>query len=250
MNSTSVVIANYNGARYLDKCLRSVVNSRLKEKERLEVLVVDDGSEDESVRIIKQWQRKDKRVKLIRLRQNQGPARARNLGVKQAKGKYVVFLDVDTEVSLGAVERLISRLAGDKQIGAVQARLDTRGHFLSWWGFPYEIDQPRKVIFGGRTAGLGIRREMFKEIGGFDEDYVIYGEDTDLCWRVWLAGNRIELVDEAVVKHKGKSSMSQATKQRLFYEGSKDGLSNILKDADKGMIWWMLGLHSLAWLVV
>jgi len=242
MKLVSVVIVNLNGERYLKACLDSIMD----QKAEFEVLVVDDGSTDKSIKIIEEY----KQVQLIKLRQNQGPAKARNRGVEKSKGKFILFLDVDTEVKTGAITKLAKRLEGDKQIGAVQARLDTRGHFLSWWGLPYEIDQPRKIIFGGRTAGLAVRREVFDKIGGFDEDYVIYGEDTDLCWRIWLAGFRVELVDEAEIKHSGRSSFSSTTKQRIYYEGSKNSLSNLIKNADGWLLIWMLPLYFTAWVVI
>jgi len=243
----SVIIANFNGEKWLKSCLQSV----LKEKGKwLEVIVIDDGSSDNSVSLLKKILEKNKRVKLIELKENKGPAKARNLGVKKSKGKYLLFLDVDTEVKKGALKKLVKRLESDRKIGAVQAKLDTCGHFLSWWGLPYEINRPQKIIFGGRTAGLIVRRKVFEQIGGFDEDYVIYGEDTDLCWRIWLAGFRVEYEDKAVIKHWGKSSLSSKTKERIYYEGAKNGLSNILKNADKNMIWWMVWLNFMAWVII
>jgi len=243
----SVIIANFNGEKWLKLCLQSV----LREKGKwLEVIVIDDGSNDDSVELFKEILEKNKRVKLIELKENKGSAKARNLGVKKSKGKYLLFLDVDTEVKKGALKKLTERLESDRKIGAVQAKLDTCGHFLSWWGLPYEVNKPQKVIFGGRTAGLAVKRKVFEKISGFDEDYFIYGEDTDLCWRIWLAGFRVEHEDKAVIKHWGKSSLSSKTRERIYYEGAKNGLSNILKNADKNMIWWMVWLNFMAWVVI
>lgn len=243
----SVVIANYNGRQYLVDCLASV----LREKgDWFEVIVVDDGSSDDSAAIVERAMKQDKRLRLLRLKKNQGPAKARNKGVRQSQGRYLLFLDVDTRVGKGALKKIADKLDKEVELGAVQAKLDTSGHFLSWWGLPYEVKGKERIIFGGRTAGLAVRREVFVKIGGFDEDYFIYGEDTDLCWRIWLVGFRVELLAEAVIDHQGRSSLNQQTKVRIFYQGAKNHLSNILKNADGWMLVRMLPLNVLAWSVI
>jgi len=240
----AVVIASFSGVRYLKSCLTSLKVC----KGSFEVVVVDDGSDDGSSEYLRRSSfLKDKRFKLISLSSNMGAAEARNIGVLNSKGKYILFLDVDSKVRVDTISRLVGRLESLQDVGAVQARLDTYGHFLSWWGLPYEVNEPSNPIFAGRTAGLMIRREVFEKIGGFDEDYHIYGEDTDLCWRVWLSGSKIELVEEAVVDHVGKSSLSKKTKARVVGLGAKNSLTNIIKNADRDMLWWMLPLHFLAW---
>ena len=241
-NKVSVVIANYNGNKYLKKCLESLV----LHKWNYEVVVIDDGS---SPRLIFA-EAKLGRVKMIRLPRNMGAAMARNIGVANSTGEYILFLDVDSIVKGDAVRTLTKRLDSDKNIGAVQAKMDTCGHFLSWWGLPYEIAEPTNPIFAGRTAGLMIKRKVFEEINGFDDDYIIYGEDTDLCWRTWLLGYRVELEEKAVIDHVGKSSQNKKTKIRVVGLGARNCILNILKNADWAVIWWMLPLHFLAWIMI
>ena len=87
----SVIIPIYNCQQYLVQCMDSVQNQTIK---NLEIICVDDGSTDESASIIQQYAREDNRIVLLR-QENQGPGAARNRGIREAKGKYVAFLDAD-----------------------------------------------------------------------------------------------------------------------------------------------------------
>ena len=91
MVKVSVIIPIYNGERYLEQCIRSVLCQTLKE---LEILCVDDGSTDHSSKIIKRLQDEDRRIRLFQ-QENQGAGMARNLAMKSAQGKYLAFLDAD-----------------------------------------------------------------------------------------------------------------------------------------------------------
>lgn len=234
-----VVIVNYNGEKNLKKCLESVL------KNTFEVVVVDDGSEDESVRIVRQF----KKVKLIRLKQNVGPALARNLGAKGFKGKYLVFLDVDTVLPKGSLVKAIKEMDKEKNLGAGQFDLkDHKGHFLSWFGLAYQAGKKDKYILGGITAGLVVRNKLFKKIKGFDEDFEIYGEDTDLCWRVWLAGYKVKRL-RAKLEHLGKSSL---TTKRLMRNGARNNMRMIIKNTDMKSLaircslgWWIVSVVKI-----
>jgi hypothetical protein len=234
----SVIVANHNGEKYLKDCLRSVIGQK---KVKLELIVVDDGSTDGSVKLADQF----KPVKLIKLKENQGPARARNVGVKQSRGRYLLFLDADSRLEKGSLQKAVKEMEKDKSLGAGQLDLaDHQGHFLSWFGLPYQGAGKDGRIFGGITAGLMVRREVFEKIGGFDEDYFIYGEDTDLCWRIWLAGFKVKRL-KAKARHIGKSSLDY---EKLYYYGAKNSLSSIVKNADKELVMAMGVLNGLAWL--
>lgn len=254
----SVIVVNYNGGKYIKGCLTAVLASNYSD---FELVVVDDGSTDNSCKIVQEYKQK-KQVKLIKLEQNNGASVARNSGVKKTKGEILFFLDIDTQVKRNCLQMTSKAFARDKKLGAGQAKLvlqetgkiETVGHFLSPFGFPYEINHPKKLkdnqIFGGRSAALAVRRNVFTQIGGFDEDYLIYGEDTDLCWRTWMKGYEVKYLPEAEVTHFSKSSMSKNTRVRMFYEGTKNNTSNILKNANLTTILWILPLHILSWFVV
>jgi len=109
MNSlVSIITPNYNASKYIFETIQSVINQTY---ENWEMIIIDDLSTDNSVEIIKQFQKKDDRIQLIELSKNSGPAVARNKGITYCKGKYLTFIDADDlwlpnfiETSLGFVE--------------------------------------------------------------------------------------------------------------------------------------------------
>lgn len=258
----SIIIPCFNAERYINDCFDSILRSGFQ---KYEVVVVDDNSKDKSRTILKNYEH-FLQIKILHLDQNQGPARARNLGVKNSSGKYILFLDMDTEIENGCLEAVVNKFETNSKLGALQTklmqvrtdRIETAGHFLSITGFPYEIGagenesthNQETALFGARSAGMAIRRGLFEEIGGFDEDYLIYGEETDLSWRVWLAGSEIRYFPKAKVYHFQKSTLNEKTKYRIFYEGAKNNTRNILKNANLGMLFWMLPLHIFGWWVL
>lgn len=244
----SLIIPCFNAERYIARCLDSILASKFS---AYEIIVVDDHSQDQSPSIIRQYQPLPQ-IKAVFLNQNQGPAQARNIGTRLATGNYLFFLDIDTKIAPNCLNHIVAKLESSPKVGAIQACLETGGHFLTFFGFPYEIpvSKQEKLIFGARSAGLAIRKKLFEKIGGFDEDYFIYGEDTDLSWRVWLAGYQVIFLPQAKVYHFQKSSLTPKTQSRLFYEGAKNSTSNLLKNAPLKLLILMLPLHLLAWLVL
>jgi GT2 family glycosyltransferase len=257
----SVIIPVYETGKQIKRCLDSVLKTDFS---NLEVVVMDDGTNQEDKKILS-FYKKDKRVRVIDLRVNRGPARARNRGVKESGGEYIFFLDADTKVKKDVLKKGVEFLKKNKKVGAVQARLlrkngkmDTAGHFLSFLGFPYEIGvgeekekhSEERVILGARSAGMMVKRKVFEKTGGFDRDYLIYGEETDLCWRIWLLGYEIYYVPEMVVWHFGKSSMNPKTQVRVAYEGAKNNLNYLLKNSPDKVLWWIIPGHVLGWLVL
>ena len=102
----SVIIPVYNVSKYLDKCVESVVNQTYKD---LEIILINDGSTDESGEKCEKWQRQDKRIKYIS-KSNEGLGPTRNMGIKVATGEYVMFVDSDDWVDIGIVEKLLGKL--------------------------------------------------------------------------------------------------------------------------------------------
>lgn len=98
----SVVLPIYNVEKYLNRCLKSVVNQTYK---NIEIILVDDGSTDQCPELCEEWSRKDKRIKVIH-KENAGLGMARNTGIENATGKYICFFDSDDFISLNAIETL------------------------------------------------------------------------------------------------------------------------------------------------
>ena len=213
-----------------------------------------------------EWSSYAPSLKVVFNKKNLGAAQSRNIGARAARGKYLFFLDADTEIDKACLGNITKAFQNHPQIGAIQTKLllghtskiDTIGHFLSPWGLPYELGHSQhkstydqeQLIFAGRTAGLAIRRKVFDKIGGFDKDYLIYGEDTDLCWRVWLAGYQVVFLPQAKVRHFAKSSLTKKTYQRIFFEGAKNHLQSILKNASRKTLIWLVPANLVGWLAI
>lgn len=109
MVKISIIVPVYNVEKYLDKCLESLVNQTLKD---IEIIMVNDGSPDNSEKIIKKWMKSDKRIKLYN-KENGGQASARNLGLSKVTGEYIAFVDSDDYVDINAYENLYQKASSD-----------------------------------------------------------------------------------------------------------------------------------------
>ena len=214
----SVIIINWNGLVHLQKCLPSLFSQNYK---RIEVLVVDNGSIDDSVVwLIKKYPQ----VKIIRNKENLGFASANNQGYWQASGEYMLFLNNDTEVTASFLTELLKVLRSDKSIGGVQSkillmdspkRLDSVGSYLTNTGFLYHLgvyasdseEFSKEIeIYSAKGACMLLKRNVLEKIKVdgeiLDGRYFAYFEETDMCHRVWLAGYKIMYVPSSVIYHK------------------------------------------------
>lgn len=208
----SVVIPNWNGSDVITECIDSIKNQNLKP---LEVIVVDNGSTDGSVEIIK---KQFPEVKLISLEKNIGFAGAVNKGIKAAKGDYVFLLNNDATLEKNCLEELIKTAQTNKS-DITQCTILTNGGKLidsvgdeySIWGLPYPgmRNQPSdkapkkdKEIFSASGGASLYKKSLFNEIGYFDEDFFAYYEDVDISIRAHMQNKKIFLSTKAIVHHK------------------------------------------------
>lgn len=207
----SVIIAHHKGRRFIDACLHSIRASVFSLPFEVIVVTSAEGPDRDF------W---EEGLDLHKLTGPPGPAGKRNLGVQYAKGNIIVFLDDDTEVSpytlyefyhgfqaLPAAGMLFARIYNAER----RQELDDCGSWLTWTGFLYarasrlhlpleELMRPTRCL-ASKSAGCTIRREVFYHAGGFDPDYFILGEETDLAWRVWLRGYEVWYWPPAVLWH-------------------------------------------------
>lgn len=211
----SVIIVNWNGCHHLGECLDSLAAQSFRD---FEVLLVDNGSKDNSVAFV---QKSYPTVKILPLTENTGFARGNNLGFSVAQGEYLVTLNNDTRTEPGWLKELVAAADADPSIGMVASRigsysdpdrLDSIGVSLCRDGMSRAAYRRRCFSTLGLSGVIDIllpsacaalyRRAMIAEIGGFDEDFFAYCEDTDLGLRGRRAGWRAVAALEAVVLHK------------------------------------------------
>lgn len=216
----SIVIVSWNVQEYLRRCLNSL-RADIDQILKNEIIVVDNNSIDDTIAMLT---RQFPEVKLIHNKHNLGFARANNQGIEISQGKFVMLLNPDTEVKKGCISTLISFLQSHDRVGVVGPRLlnldgtvqasglnfPSLANSLSGYfrlrrevtgAYFVHASQPIKVnaLVG---ACLLVRREVIDQVGGFDEDYFMYVEEADWCYRIRNRGWHIYYVPEAQVYHR------------------------------------------------
>ena len=222
----SIIIINFETPDYTARCLESIYANSLSFA--FETILIDNGSRDGSLEKIRS---QFPQVTCIETGENLGFARANNLGINNAQGKYVLLLNSDTKILDNALERLVSDLEADPGAGAVGPRqLDGQGKLqLSWGSFPTFIAEIfRKVLhhrlslndfkirdyletkFAGKNevdwvsgSCLLARRDALFAAGLLDPHYFMYFEDIDLCERIKRAGWKIHFNSDITIVHYG-----------------------------------------------
>jgi GT2 family glycosyltransferase len=205
----SVVIPTHNGAETLAACLTALSASSLVPDE---IIVVDDASTDDSAMIAEQCG-----CDVIRLPQNIGAARAKNRGAREATGEILFFTDDDVIVARGALANLAKNYS-DARVAGVVGLLDSQIPFDDfpsnfknlWMRFSY-TKVPREGIGLFYTSIASMRREIFLQLGGFDENFhgASIAEDTEFGQRAWAAGHFIRLDDRVTAVHHKHYTPSQ-----------------------------------------
>lgn len=211
---STVVIPNYNGIRYIEKCLRAL------EDEPAHIIVVDNGSTDGSRQTV---QEKFPQVELICFEKNYGFCKAVNKGIASSKTTYVILLNNDTEIQPGFVRALEQPLEQHPEVfsGSAQMRnlsrpelIDDAGDYYCalGWAFAYGKDKPvrnyqhKRRVFAACGGAAIYRRKVFDEIGCMDENHFAYLEDIDLGFRARIHGYDNLYIPEAVVFHAGSGA--------------------------------------------
>ncbi len=224
--TVAVVIPSWDSMEHLPRCLESLSDQRAE----IELLVVDNGSSDGSVAYMRR-----EGTPHVPLPRNAGFSAAVNLGVRRSAAPAILVLNADTVLEPGCVDTLSDALRADSSLGGVQprilqlegcaggpgstdsARIYSAGQALTKDGRAVEEasgDPQRpehlagREVFGVCGAACLLRRELFDELGGYDERYFAFYEDVDLNVRAQISGWRFAYVPEAVVWHVGNASWS------------------------------------------
>ena len=230
----SIIILNYNVKHFLELCLRSV-EAAISNIDA-EIIVVDNNSPDVSCSMVKQL---FPNVKLIENKTNDGFSKGNNKGVKQAKGEYICILNPDTVVAEDTFEILLKFADSKSDLGILGCKLiDGKGQFLpeSKRNVPTPIVSIKKVLGFSKSyyatqlnkdedgkvailvgAFMLIKKSVYQDVGGFDEDYFMYGEDLDLSYKVLKAGHQNYYCSQTTVVHfKGESTLKDRTYAKRF----------------------------------
>jgi len=234
----SIVILNYNAKQFATEAIESIEKNYLREVQigSIEVIIADNSSTDGSYSAFKKYAlvTKIKNFRVVDNEGNIGFSAGNNKGVAYAKGRYILFLNPDTQVYPKTLTRMIEFMDNHPEAGAATCKIEIpnggideashRGFPTPWNGFTHfsglEKLFPKSRLFAGYTRGwedfhrvhtvpaivgafLFVRREVGEKIGWWDEDYFFYGEDLQFCYDIWQAGYKIYYVPDVKILHYG-----------------------------------------------
>lgn len=232
----SIVILNYNVRYFLELCLKSVEAAILDLD--AEIIVVDNLSSDGSCKMVTEL---FPEVILIENKENYGFSKGNNIGVSNAKGDYVCILNPDTVVGEDTFKILLDFAVSIPRLGIVGCKLiDGTGHFLpeSKRNVPTPLVSIKKILGNSKPyyanhvgedeigevailvgAFMLLKRSVYNEVKGFDEDYFMYGEDMDLSYRITKAGYQNYYNPSTTIIHfKGESTLKDKIYAKRFNE--------------------------------
>lgn len=244
---------NYSHAQHLLHCLEK------QTAKNFDVFFVDNDSENASnVTIRDTWT--DLNIKLESLKKNLGFAVGNNIGAQMAKGEWLALLNADAFPEPDWLEKLVKAAEENPEYSFFSSRqiqanapeyLDGAGdayHIsgLAWRnGYNHkteEAEHEQREVFSACAAAALIKRDLFLEMGGFDEDFFSYFEDVDLGFRLRLQGKKCLYVSDAVVHHVGSASTGKRSDFSVYY-GYRNMIWTFFKNMPSPLIWFMLPVH-------
>ncbi len=258
--SLAIIIVNWNGLEHLKIALPALAKQTYRP---LTVYVVDHASSDGSVAWIK---KEHPSVKLLEMTKNLGFAGGNNMGIARALADghdYLFLLNNDTDLPASTLSKMVHFMDQHPRIGIAQPKLllmdhpdtlDSCGSYLSKTGFILHVgveakDGPEfskvRPMFTIKGAAMIVRRAVFEQIGAFDNDFFAYFEETDLCWRAWLAGWKVYYAPVATVYHKMGGSTAKIGSPTINFHSYKNRLMSLFKNLAWYNALWMIPFHTL-----
>lgn len=258
----AVVILNWNGKKFLERFLPSVVEYS---KDAV-IYVADNASTDTSIEFITSG---FPSVKIIQNKVNGGYAKGYNDALKEVHESVLVLLNNDVEVTEGWLNPFVEAFEKEGTLVAAQPKIvdlsnkeyfeyaGAAGGFIDALGYPYcrgrilnslekdygQYDDSRP-IFWATGACLFVRRDAFMDIGGFDEDFFAHQEEIDLCWRLQAKGGVIKYIGQSKVFHLGGGTLSVSNPNKTFYN-FRNSLLLLLKNNKRQIVWLLLLIRLL-----
>lgn len=214
----SVVMPAYNSEKYISEAIESVLNQTFKD---FEFIIVNDGSTDNTFNIIKEYARKDKRIKVINNKKNCGISKTRNNGIKLARGKYIATHDSD-DISLPTrFQEQLSFMEQHPEVGVVGAYIQIfdsdSGKIIGIRKYSNEDKVLRKNIFFYSPIAQPvsmIRKEVFSEVGYYDNNYPPT-EDLDLWFKIGTK-YKFSNINKILLRYRVNSNSATSSRTKLM----------------------------------
>lgn len=268
MIDISVIIVNYNVKELLEQCINSIFPA--SQDLNVEIIVVDNNSFDGSIEYLRSKFPDHPRLKFIESPVNLGFAKANNLGALEASGEYLLILNPDTILQEDTLERSLQFYRSTPGIGAMTCKLilpDGKLDLACRRSFPtpsvavYRILGLSRIFPKSKTFGkynltyldenstyevdaivgafMLIKKDVYEKVKGFDEDYFMYGEDLDLCFRIKKEGYKIFYYpDTSIIHYKGESTK----KSSISYVNNFYGAMQVFVRKNLNRNFWIMNL--------
>ncbi len=241
MPKFSFIILTYNSSKYIDVLIESLnafFSSQISSG-KIEVIIVDNNSTDDTLRKVENLKKKNSYLKLVENKQNLGFAKGINFGVLNSTGEYLCFINPDAEFKNGNLEDIEKLFNEKKNLGVVGGRIYTKngnsekstGQFLGLWQIllmSLGLDEvfnirksPERTQYVNFVSGgfMFIPKDLFVKLGGFDENFFMYVEDVDLCYRVNKEGKKVLFFPDVSIIHESHGSSSRGFAIKNIYKG-------------------------------
>jgi GT2 family glycosyltransferase len=226
----SVIVLNYNGAAWLDRCLTSLASQTIAA--RTEIIVADNGSTDRSDLLAADLLQDRPGWRVLRHRENLGYCGGNNEAARCAQGRFFLFLNTDTWLEPDCLEHLLAEVLASNAVAATPLVMDYRDDTMQSSGErgfdifglpcgPGTWSGHQEVLIANGPA-LFVEAAWFAKLGGFDQHFFMYADEYDLCWRVWLAGGKVILVPSARLHHRGAVAVNPTGGERMLENRTSD----------------------------
>lgn len=251
--AVSVIILNYNGLNWLERCLRSIQSQTLIHN--VEIILADNASTDTSDKLAELLVKTLSNAHFLQHGQNLGYCEGNNRAVGLARGRYLLFLNNDTWLENDSLESLVSQTA---RLGAGASTPLVLNYgdqsFQSMGAFGFDIfglpstrkrcAQPCEVLMPEGCAYF-IERDLFRALGGFDSEFFMFSDELDLSWRVWISGRKAVAIPSSRIHHRGAAQVNpkgggdvlefRTSDTKRFY-ANRNGLLVILINAQNVLL--------------
>lgn len=229
----------------------------VKYSDNAEIWLVDNGSQDDSVSVVKEC---FSQIKILQLKTNKGFAGGYNNALKQITADTYILLNSDVQVLENWITPIISALNSNENLAACQPKVlsysnkklfeyaGAAGGFLDKWGYPFcrgrlfdtcEEDRNQynesTEIFWATGACLAIKSKVYHDLGGFDDRFFAHMEEIDLCWRIHNAGYTIAYIPESTIFHLGGGTLNKSNPYKT-YLNYRNSLAMIFKNLPVGQV--------------
>lgn len=255
----TIAILNYNGSELLESYLPMIEYSSTKYD--VDVMVIDNKSEDLSVDYIKEWHPE---INVIELTKNYGFAGGYNKGLKDVTTDYVVIINSDVLVTENWLDPILDAMEADQKLGIVQPMIlsleekskfeyaGAAGGFIDYFGYPFcrgrifDTVEPNNnqyntdtEIFWASGATMVCKTSLFKGLGGFDASFFAHQEEIDLCWRAKQAGYQVKCIVSSKVYHLGGGTLDYNNPKK-DYLNFRNNLYLLTKNEALGKLLWLI----------